>query len=356
MNYFKDAFKNSIEDIRNEELDGIQKTGYYWAMQSLFTQSVQSALPIVVFSAYVALGHQLDYVTAFTTLGLFQLVQEPVMQLPGTAQYLASALVAMGRIQVFLDADEISTYVIREAVLPSSSSPATEGKEGASAVVIEFTQASLGWIDEKEAEAAAVKAKAEAEAEAAASTVGAKSDTITPATPQPSDVAGDNYVALSVTEENPTDRNSSFHADVADGEARINRSLHTLVDVSFSVKQGQLVAVVGKVGSGKSSLLSALLEELNLLKGSVSMIGSVAYHQQQPWILNATIEANILFGLPYDESAFKAVLEASSLTTDLNSFPAGLKTEIGEKGSWARCREAQHHHISHFLRRSLFWS
>ena len=102
---------------------------------------------------------------------------------------------------------------------------------------------------------------------------------------------------------------------------------------------GQLAAIVGRVGSGKSSLLNALLGELNLEKGSVTLLGSLAYHQQQPWIVNSSVEENILFGLPKDEQRFQAVLAHSALEDDIKNFPAGLKTEIGEKGTTERARE-----------------
>ena len=107
------------------------------------------------------------------------------------------------------------------------------------------------------------------------------------------------------------------------GEAGVNRSLQTLMDVSFSVKRGQLIAVVGSVGSGKSSLLSGLLGELNLTKGAVRVCGSVAYCDQRPWIMNTTVRDNILFGQPYDERRFDLAVHASSLEDDIKVGPPG---------------------------------
>ena len=83
-----------------------------------------------------------------------------------------------------------------------------------------------------------------------------------------------------------------------------NRSLNTLSDVDFQIKRGKLIAVVGPVGSGKSSLLNGLLGELILKEGSVRVHGSVAYCDQRAWILNATIKDNILFGVPYEKERF----------------------------------------------------
>jgi ATP-binding cassette subfamily C (CFTR/MRP) protein 1 len=69
-----------------------------------------------------------------------------------------------------------------------------------------------------------------------------------------------------------------------------------------------------------------------LNSGAVKVRGSVAYHQQQPWILNATIRENILFGESYNEARFQYVLHAAALDVDIASFPAGVDTEIGERG------------------------
>uniref|UniRef100_A0A8K9XNF5 Multidrug resistance-associated protein 1 n=1 Tax=Oncorhynchus mykiss TaxID=8022 RepID=A0A8K9XNF5_ONCMY len=101
---------------------------------------------------------------------------------------------------------------------------------------------------------------------------------------------------------------------------------------SVRIPDGSLVAVVGHVGSGKSSLLSALLGEMEKLEGSVSVKGSVAYVPQQAWIQNATLKDNIVFGQERKESWYHRVVEACALLPDLEILPAGDGTEIGEKG------------------------
>nr|XP_033816968.1 canalicular multispecific organic anion transporter 2 isoform X2 [Geotrypetes seraphini] len=106
----------------------------------------------------------------------------------------------------------------------------------------------------------------------------------------------------------------------------------TLQDISLMIPTGSLVAVVGHVGCGKSSLLSALLGEMEKLEGDVSVQGSVAYVSQQPWIQNSTLKENILFGHEYKEPKYHNILEACALLTDLEMLPGGDETEIGEKG------------------------
>uniref|UniRef100_A0A8B9LXC6 ABC-type glutathione-S-conjugate transporter n=1 Tax=Astyanax mexicanus TaxID=7994 RepID=A0A8B9LXC6_ASTMX len=102
--------------------------------------------------------------------------------------------------------------------------------------------------------------------------------------------------------------------------------------ISVKVPRGCLVAVVGHVGSGKSSLLSAMLGETEKKSGNVTVKGSVAYVPQQAWIQNATLRENIVFGQEKKESWYQTVLEACALVRDLNILPARDATEIGEKG------------------------
>uniref|UniRef100_A0A8C8E472 ABC-type glutathione-S-conjugate transporter n=1 Tax=Oryzias sinensis TaxID=183150 RepID=A0A8C8E472_9TELE len=102
--------------------------------------------------------------------------------------------------------------------------------------------------------------------------------------------------------------------------------------ISVRVPRGSLVAVVGHVGSGKSSLLSAMLGETEKRSGQVTIKGSVAYVPQQAWIQNATVQDNILFGREKLKTWYQRVLEACALLPDLDILPAGDATEIGEKG------------------------
>ncbi|TRZ13458.1 hypothetical protein HGM15179_013652 [Zosterops borbonicus] len=106
----------------------------------------------------------------------------------------------------------------------------------------------------------------------------------------------------------------------------------TLKDINMLIPSGSLVAIVGHVGCGKSSLVSALLGEMEKLEGEVAVKGSVAYVPQQAWIQNATLKDNILFGQAPNEEKYQNALEVCALKTDLEVLPGGDQTEIGEKG------------------------
>ncbi|CAF0941211.1 unnamed protein product [Brachionus calyciflorus] len=120
---------------------------------------------------------------------------------------------------------------------------------------------------------------------------------------------------------------SVTNADLGWSEAEM-----TLHNLSFGIKKGELIAVVGSVGSGKSSLLSGILGEMHKFRGFINVNGSTAYVPQQAWIQNTTLRNNILFGRKYDEKLYDKILSSCALVTDLDILPAGDQTEIGEKG------------------------
>ncbi|KAJ8311733.1 hypothetical protein KUTeg_011088 [Tegillarca granosa] len=106
----------------------------------------------------------------------------------------------------------------------------------------------------------------------------------------------------------------------------------TLKDINLRIPDGQLIAVVGQVGAGKSSLISAILGEMEKIRGRVEIKGSIAYVPQEAWIQNLTVRDNILYGKPYIEKKYQKVLDACALTADLKILSGGDMTEIGEKG------------------------
>ncbi|XP_044251201.1 ATP-binding cassette sub-family C member 3 isoform X17 [Drosophila takahashii] len=106
----------------------------------------------------------------------------------------------------------------------------------------------------------------------------------------------------------------------------------TLRNINIEVHKSSLVALVGTVGSGKSSVVQAFLGEMEKLAGVVNTVGKLAYVPQQAWIQNATVRDNILFGQPYDRKRYNKVIDACALRADIDILSAGDSTEIGEKG------------------------
>uniref|UniRef100_A0A8B9VUZ1 Multidrug resistance-associated protein 4 n=1 Tax=Anas zonorhyncha TaxID=75864 RepID=A0A8B9VUZ1_9AVES len=114
-----------------------------------------------------------------------------------------------------------------------------------------------------------------------------------------------------------------------------DKSLETpaLQQLSFTVRRGELLAVIGPVGAGKSSLLSAVLGELPKDKGLINVTGRIAYVSQQPWVFSGTVRSNILFDKEYEKEKYEKVLKVCALKKDLELLADGDLTVIGDRGA-----------------------
>lgn len=265
------AFKKKVEEVRAEEVKYLQRISYVVAIGfSILIFSTPIVLPIIIFFTYVQLGNQLDAATAFTTIALFNLLQMPFALLPMGLVSYSQSQVSMRRLKAFFESDELADYVDKTPLAQSSL------RDGESEAIVTLTDATLGWSAP-----------------------------------------------------------STESAPASDVESRpsANRSVNTLTDINLTIRKGQLVAVVGAVGSGKSSLVSALLGNMYLQSGSVAVKGSISYCDQSPWILNSTVEGNILFGSPKVQDRLDRAIKAACLEDDLKILPAGIDTEIGSAPS-----------------------
>jgi ATP-binding cassette subfamily C (CFTR/MRP) protein 1 len=139
--------------------------------------------------------------------------------------------------------------------------------------------------------------------------------------------------------------------EIKDGEFNWSKEAPTptIEGINLVVRKGELTGIVGRVGAGKSSLLSAIIGDMRRIEGKVTLYGTVAYAPQNPWygashlspehliqasdrLMGASIRDNILFSHEYDEAFYNLVLDACALRPDLELFPNGDLTEVGEKG------------------------
>ncbi|KAG6538857.1 ABC transporter C family member 8-like [Zingiber officinale] len=111
-----------------------------------------------------------------------------------------------------------------------------------------------------------------------------------------------------------------------------DESVPTLKNLNLSINRGEKIAVCGPVGSGKSSLLYAILGEIPKLSGSVEVFGSIAYVSQTSWIQSGTIRDNILYGKAMDKALYDMAIKCSALDKDIDNFDHGDLTEIGQRG------------------------
>ena len=132
----------------------------------------------------------------------------------------------------------------------------------------------------------------------------------------PPDHAGDETVKIS---------DASFTWDKNSGNT-------TLENINFSARKGELSCIVGRVGAGKSSFLQSILGDLWKNNGEVVVRGRLAYVAQSPWIMNASVKENVIFGHRWDPHFYQLAIEACALTDDLATLPDGDATQVGERG------------------------
>ncbi|RYG52860.1 ATP-binding cassette domain-containing protein [archaeon] len=245
---------------------------------------------------------------AFSSLTLFTILRLPLTIIPSLVSAAANARVSFHRVGEFLELAEMQEC--RTIVeVPDTQQPC-----------VQLVNATLHW-----------NAKSPPVQESTA--VGA-AEAVSKSRAAPT--AGDALPPKIVVADAP----ASDAAAAATGVDEPSRSYFALHDLNICFAPGKLTQIVGAVGAGKSSLLSALLGEMTLEAGSIevrvpqrAMAHPMAYCAQQAWILNATVRNNILFGNDYDEARYNHVLHACALLPDLAILPAGDATEIGEKGN-----------------------
>lgn len=267
---WEDSFREKVGGVRNAEMATLRKSAYLRAVSSFFWTVTPLLVSVVTFTMYSLLDNTLDAATAFTALSLFNVLRFPLNMLPQVISSLVEANVSVKRMQKYLLAEEVDPFAV-ERKPRSEDAQATR----------EYTKKS--------------KRKSRKSAR-----------------------SGDAPVAIEI-------RDGEFQWDQKTAEP-------TLKDINITIREGELVAVVGAVGSGKSSLLAALLGDIKKNRGKVTVRGDVALVTQQAWIQNATLKDNILYGSEYDHERYEEVVRCCELAPDIAMLPAGDMTEIGEKG------------------------
>ncbi|KAJ5280205.1 Metal resistance protein YCF1 [Penicillium angulare] len=137
-----------------------------------------------------------------------------------------------------------------------------------------------------------------------------------------------------VTLEDPVEHVGDEAVRLRDASFTWNRysGAPVLENIDLSARKGELSCIVGRVGAGKSSLLQSILGELWKNSGEVVVRGRVAYVAQAPWVMNASVRENIVFGHRWDPSFYELTVEACALLDDFKTLPDGDQTEVGERG------------------------
>lgn len=107
----------------------------------------------------------------------------------------------------------------------------------------------------------------------------------------------------------------------------------TLENINLNVEKGKIYCLIGTVGAGKSSLLSSILGEVNIIEGKVKVKGTISYACQESWVFGASVRQNIVFGESFDRQRYNSVVKACALRKDFEQFSENDQTIVGERGS-----------------------
>uniref|UniRef100_A0A8C1SCA7 ATP-binding cassette, sub-family C (CFTR/MRP), member 9 n=1 Tax=Cyprinus carpio TaxID=7962 RepID=A0A8C1SCA7_CYPCA len=287
---WENIFCDRVEETRGKELTSLKTFALYTSMSSMRGSS---------------LYHMLSPDKAFASLALFHILVTPLFLLSTVVRFAVKALVSVQKLSEFLQSDEIGDDSWRNGEMPMCLEVGKKYKY--------HGDVSTKVINRKDR------------------------------------YRMDNYEQPMRRQLRPTET-EDVAVEVNDGFFTWGSNLSTLTDINIRIPTGQLTMIVGQVGCGKSSLLLAMLGEMQTISGKVYWSNcfllslflilswlsknrySVAYAAQKSWLLNATVEENITFGSPFNKQRYKAVIDTCSLQPDIDLLPFGDQTEIGERG------------------------
>jgi len=333
------AFTDAIGKVRDREIGVIRRHGY-WTLVGLSTifMQIPHLMQMATILAYVYGGGEISPSRIFVMIQLFQLLQQPLQGIPSALNALANLEVAQRRLGAFFKLAEIEQAVgdtLRGK--PEPGLPAIELNEASYAWAplnveawqVELPKSRVELAEEAKIAAAAAERAAAAEGEEKLARSGAGQG-------QGNGNGNGNGASAAAPEDVELDAVDGKAEAAAAGEVPAGQEKEEtkfqLEGLNLSIPAGSLVGVVGTVGSGKSSLLGALLNEMHKLDGTLTVRGEVSYAAQQAWIQNNTLRGNVLFDKEYDPVWYDRVVEASELRADFKAMEDGDMTEIGERG------------------------
>ncbi|KAJ3122380.1 hypothetical protein HK100_012023 [Physocladia obscura] len=284
---WENAFVDKVASIRESEVILVLRRSKL--MVYVMTQGF--ALPVlcscITFIIYGSI-HPLDPSAIFSSLSWFNQMRQPLFVVPTILNTWAEFNVAMRRIEAFLLATEVQS----DSVIDSNTEYGILIENGN----FEWSGDIYGYEFEKP-KAVVDKGR-----------------------------RGSNEKGSDLNKKNPPTKPDPLFKEISVPQ------VSSLKDINLKIKKGELVAIVGAVGSGKSSLLNALIGEMKIVSGKVTFSGTRSYAAQTAWIQNATIKENIVFGQPFDKQKYLHALVDSALLPDMKVLPDADHTSIGERG------------------------
>ncbi|XP_011944056.1 PREDICTED: ATP-binding cassette sub-family C member 8 isoform X8 [Cercocebus atys] len=336
---WENIFRTRVETTRRKEMTSLRAFAIYTSISIFMNTAIPIAAVLITFVGHVSFFKEADFSpsVAFASLSLFHILVTPLFLLSSVVRSTVKALVSVQKLSEFLSSAEIreEQCAPRE---PTAQGPASK---------YQAVEEGLPSLHSSQ-----------------------PSGSSPPNHPQPLKVVNRKRPAR----EDCWGLTGPLQSLVPSGEGDADNScvqitggyftwtpdgIPTLSNITIRIPRGQLTMIVGQVGCGKSSLLLAALGEMQKVSGAVFWCsslpdsetgedpsperetatgsdirkrGPVAYASQKPWLLNATVEENIIFESPFNKQRYKMVIEACSLQPDIDILPHGDQTQIGERG------------------------
>lgn len=299
---WESSFLARLNDIRNREIHSIQ---VLLAVRNAIN-AVSMSLPIfasmLAFITYSLTSHDLAPAHVFSSLALFNSLRMPLNLLPLVIGQVIDAWSSVYRIQEYLMCEE----QVDEELFDLEAKNAVEMRNA------DFTWERTATQDP---DAVKMSGKLQTKDEIKQDKIARKQ-------------------AAKVQKNAAKDAVPSSGVETPDDGSTLmgDRDPFKLYGMDFTIGRNELVAVIGSVGSGKSSLLAALAGDMRKTRGEAKFGSNRAFCPQYAWIQNTSVKENILFGKEYDRNWYKTVVDACALKPDLDMLPHGDLTEIGERG------------------------
>ncbi|XP_021346979.1 multidrug resistance-associated protein 7-like [Mizuhopecten yessoensis] len=271
---WEDHFRKMIDKLRDAELQIMKQKKVIGAITGYLWTLTPIFMTVLTFSSYIMMGNTLTAAKMFASLALFLKLLGSLNHLPWVFNGIMEAVISLERIEKFVALEDIDLEKYYETIHESKKSEN----------VISVNTGKFTWEEEK-----------------------------------------------MQSDEKESETESTSESE----EATSKSGTLSLRNITVDITKGQFIGVVGKVGSGKSSFLNAIMAEMARKDGNISVSNlknGFALADQEPWIQQATVRDNITFGSPFNAKKYADVLDAASLTKDIEMLPAGDKTEVGENG------------------------
>ncbi|MQM07035.1 hypothetical protein Taro_039864 [Colocasia esculenta] len=268
MYSWEHLFSNRLLEKRSLEVDHLSTRKYLDAWCVFFWATTPALFSLFTFGLFSLMGHPLNAATVFTCVALFNTLISPLNSFPWVINGLIDAIISARRLSNFLSCPEFK---------------------------FQMECASIEQLHESDP------------------------------------LSMSNFEGR--TDTNPRQIDVVFKDATCGWSSSYEESQNIVLDcISLGMPKGYLIAVIGEVGSGKSSLLNSILGEMHLLHGSIDCCGTIAYVPQVPWIMSGSVRDNILFGEKFHARRYSEVLHVCALDIDVSLMVGGDLAYTGEKG------------------------